>query len=181
MSKAWVLLAFMLSGCAILNEPCKPLPPARLLEQAALRPVFADMATAICRGGACEHTGNLLVTDFVSLDSYEAGTSGMLMGELMRASLSDIGAKLIQAEFSKFFRLNQNGLTVLTREAARLRESEHDTGRAIVGTYFFQPTKLTLFVRVMNTQTGDVLRMTSRELSATCPLGRSQMIVPMVP
>ena len=115
----------------------------------------------------------VLVTDFVDLKSYVPGESGLLMGELMRGSLNQVCCyKIVQAEFGKYFKLNENGLVSLTRRVSEIKHDGYPQPEAVVGTYnFLNNSKVVLFVRRINTTTGYVTKMVTREIDYSC-IGR---------
>lgn len=117
---------------------------------------------------------NAMVTDFADIQTFIPNQSGLLMGELMRGSLNKVcDYKIVQAEFAKYFKLSENGLVVLTRHASEIKKDEYSQQEAIVGTYnYLNNNKVLLFVRKINTQTGKISRMVTREINYTCS-GRS--------
>jgi hypothetical protein len=109
----------------------------------------------------------VLVTDFADIQSFQPNQAGLLMGELMRGSLSNVCCyKIIQAEFGKYFKLSENGLVVLTRNATEIKNDEYAKSEAIVGTYsYMNNNKVVIFARRMNTETGKISRMVTKEVS----------------
>ena len=192
------LLVCMLSGCAateIVYGPCygKTLP--QLLDSTTLKPLFQEMAYELCTDSCTDcavrnpdgtlkvtpktcsleeiKRQTVLVTDFVDLKSYVPGDSGLLMGELMRGSLNQVCCyKIVQAEFGKYFRLNENGLVSLTRRVSEIKRDDYPQPEAVVGTYnYLNNSKVVLFVRRINTTTGYVTKMVTREIDYSC-IGR---------
>jgi len=185
-----------LSGCASVPSTyagdCynKTLPI--LLDSTDLKALFQSIAAEICgeAGPPCstESKGNLqacvnreelkpltiLVTDFADIQTFLPNQSGLLMGELMRGSLNNVcNYKIIQAEFAKYFKLSENGLVVLTRKINEIKKDEYSQSEVIVGTYnYLNNNKVLIFVRKINTETGRISRMVTREINYTCA-GRS--------
>lgn len=187
----------LLNGCAssIVYAPCygKSLP--QLLDATRLKPLFQEMAFELCTDScndcvagnsigavqiaapACSleeiKRQTVLVTDFVDLKSYMPGDSGLLLGEMMRGSLNQVCCyKIVQAEFGKYFKLNENGLISLTRRVSEIKNGDYPQSEAVVGTYnFLNNSKVVLFVRRINTETGQVIKMVTREIDYRC-LGR---------
>lgn len=168
-----------------------------LLDSTDLKALFEDIAAELCvdtctdcsagsRGaaGASQACSNrdenpprtVLVTDFADLQSFLPNQSGLLMGELMRGSLNKVCCyKILQAEFAKYFKLSENGLVVLTRNITEIIKDEYSQSEAIVGTYnYLNNNKVVIFVRKINTHTGRISKMVTREINYTC-LGRSVM------
>jgi len=189
-------LILILTGCAAHNttfrsSSCNGKSFNQLLEATELKPLFNDMALELCSEA---HSGDiaadandrknnpfgylpsgekspysLLVTDFVDIQSFAPASQGLLMGELMRGSLSSVcGTKITQAEFAKFFNLNANGLVVLSRKVSEIKKDEYDQNEAVVGTYSYLNNKIVLFVRRINVVTGKISKMVTRELNYSC-------------
>ena len=193
------LLVSLLTGCAateIIYGPCygKTLP--QLMDSTTLKPLFQEMAYELCTDSCSDCTvrnpdgttprvtpntcaleeirrQTVLVTDFVDLKSYVPGESGLLMGEMMRGSLNQVCCyKIVQAEFGKYFKLNENGLVSLTRRVSEIKRDDYPQPEAVVGTYnFLNNSKVVLFVRRINTTTGYVTKMVTREVDYSC-IGR---------
>jgi hypothetical protein len=112
----------------------------------------------------------VLVTDFADIQSFMPNQSGILMGELMRGSLSSVCCyRIIQAEFAKYFKLSENGLVVLTRKINEIKKDEYTQSEVIVGTYnYLNNNKVVIFVRKINTDTGKITKMVTREVNYNC-------------
>jgi hypothetical protein len=130
--------------------------------------VFGQMARELCDGPGEKH-GTVLVTDFVELDTLAPNSSGLLMGELMRSSLSSAcGYKIQQAELSKYFTLGPNGLAVLTRRGEAIKKDEVSNADFVVGTFSHSPQKLVLFVKKFNLNNSVITKISSKEIDFTC-------------
>lgn len=186
----------MLSGCTagIINAPCYGRTLPQLLDATNLKPLFQEMAYELCTDSCtdCAVRGadkalelppscgldeirrqTVLVTDFVDIKSYMPEHAGLLMGEMMRGSLNRVCCyKIVQAEFGKYFKLNEHGLVSLTRRVSEVKKDEYPQPEAVVGTYnYLNNNKVVLFVRRINTTTGHVVKMVTREIDYSC-LGR---------
>ena len=168
-----------------------------LLDSTDLKALFEDIAAELCvdscsdcatrvpdGNGVRTNCVNLdeinrqtvIVTDFADIQTYKPEQSGILMGELMRAALTKVCCyKLIQAEFAKYFKLSENGLVVLTRNINEIKQDEYSQSEVIVGTYnyshdynYMATNKVTIFVRRINTQTGKISKVVTRELDYSC-------------
>ncbi len=189
-------LLALLTGCmaslpSALGGNCynKALP--MLLDSTDLKALFQDIASELCADSPSGCTSKaqdtkddapsstnrnntsqmtVLVTDFADLQSFLPNQSGILMGELMRGSLSKVCSyKIVQAEFGKYFKLSENGLIVLTRNIREIKKDEYFQSEAIVGTYSYQNNnKIVIFVRKINTETGNISRMVTREVNYAC-------------
>jgi len=188
------VLFFTLMGCLATQEGyvrCygKTLPV--LLDSTDLKALFGDIAAELCVDtcsdcvaripddkGATHNCANrdeiirqtVLVTDFADIQTYIPNQSGILMGELMRASLNNVCCyKIVQAEFAKYFKLSENGLVVLTRKANEIKKEEYVQSEVVVGTYnYLSNNKVVIFVRRIDMQTGKISRIVTRELDYSC-------------
>ncbi|GFE60788.1 FlgO family outer membrane protein [Geobacter sp. AOG2] len=199
---AGIAITQALTGCATYNSyhpeaygACynKTLPV--LLDATDLKALFQDIAAELCVDTCAECAARtsdgkaaipasapndeanrltVLVTDFADLQTFIPNQPGLLMGELMRASLNKTCCyKIIQAEFAKYFKLSESGLVVLTRNVNEIKKDEYFQSEAIVGTYnYLSNNKVVIFVRRINMTTGKISRMVTREVNYSC-LGRS--------
>ena len=162
------------------------------LDQVELKTIFQDIARELCTDscGECGKQNNacgsaegkgpeseshraVMVADFVDLQNLQPNQYGILMGELMRGTLnSGCCYRIVQAEFSKYFKLTESGLVVLSRNVNDIKSDKFYQTECIVGTYSFLPTKLILFVRKINTITGQISRMVIREIDFSCSQGK---------
>lgn len=195
---ASILLTVILTGCAAQKtatrySACYGKSFNQLLESTDLKPLFNDIARELCTE-PCATAGvaspsdtspspncskpndksnySILITDFVDIQSFTPASQGLLMGELMRGSLSSVcGTKITQVEFAKFFNLNEKGLVVLSRKVSEIKKDEYDQTEAIVGTYSYLNNKVVVFARKINVVTGKISRMVTRELDYNCAGG----------
>ena len=149
-----------------------------------LKGIFDSLAKELCTdcrppqqeakaagGATCgEQTpDDLLVTDFVDLATLEPKSSGILLGESMRSSLSRICCRKIQqVELAKYFKLTDKGLVALTRDVEKIVKDQFPPKECVVGTYVLTPDKLIIFAKRINLADGSVVRMTSREVTFVC-------------
>lgn len=200
-----VILAAFLTACAPQNMAmrhgtCSGKTFNQLLESTDLKPLFNDIARELCAepcineisavaiaGSAAplkcsasndKNNYSVLITDFVDIQSFTPASQGLLMGELMRGSLSSVcSTKITQVEFAKFFNLNEKGLVVLSRKVSEIKKDEYDQTEAIVGTYSYLNNKIVIFVRKINVVTGKISRMVTREVDYNCTGGSVSYIV----
>lgn len=180
---ALLIATLGLAGCTMLEStPCYSRAAQSLIDATDLKGIFTDMAAELCQSPCTQGCGpdrqacatdaarqTVLVTDFANLDTYIPGQHGLLMGELMRAALStQCCNRIIQAEFGKYFKLSGQGLVALTRNVEEIRRDEFPYQDIVVGTYSFHGSKLVLFVRKIDSRSGIVTRMVSREIDYTC-------------
>ncbi|MEI6826605.1 MAG: FlgO family outer membrane protein [Desulfuromonadales bacterium] len=197
-------LAVTLCGCAtqktsVRYGTCYGKTFNQLLEATDLKPLFNDIARELCTDpcplegtstpadkddkSSCSAVNNknnysILITDFVDIQTFTPASQGLLMGELMRGSLSSIcSTKITQVEFAKFFNLNEKGLVVLSRKVSEIKKDEYDQTEAIVGTYSYLNNKIVIFARKINVVTGKISRMVTREIDYNCSGGNVSYIV----
>jgi hypothetical protein len=148
-------LEFCESSCSDCETPCTQFTenhePARLSEGSVI-------------GATCKQE-TVIVTDFVDLQTFEPKHAGLLMAELMRGSLHKVCCnRILQGEFSKYFKLTDKGLVVLTRSSDNIKKNEYSGRDVVVGTYEYSCNKLMIFVKKINISTGRIERMVTREL-----------------
>ncbi|MEN9383840.1 MAG: hypothetical protein RL323_983 [Pseudomonadota bacterium] len=165
----WALLAAAgLAGCASApDQPCsfKQLP--NLVGLTDFEPIFRTAAAELCP--PANSTSTVLVPDFLNLQTYTPGPTGLYMGEQMRAALShQCNSPILQVDFGKYFKLNDEGLAVLTRNADEIHTQEVRSQNVVIGTYSFQGGKLSMFMRRLGTGNGVIERMVAKEVSYTC-------------
>lgn len=202
---ASVIAVTILGGCAsqsmvARHSTCYGKTFNQLLESTDLKPLFNDIARELCAEpcvaensvASSEKTDisqkcssvndknsySVLITDFVDIQSFTPASQGLLMGELMRGSLSSVcSTKITQVEFAKFFNLNEKGLVVLSRKVSEIKKDEYDQTEAIVGTYSYLNNKIVIFARKINVVTGKISRMVTREVDYNCAGGSVSYIV----
>lgn len=180
---ALLLCFFSLSGCAglLYNPSCskkfgeRSYSLDKVISNADLKGIFDKIALEFCdkkQPSNCGPQGMspaVLVADFVDIQSLEPKHTGILMGELMKSSLNNNCCyRIVQAEFSKFFRLSEKGLIALTRDPKEILKDEYPFSDCIVGTYNYSSNKLYIFVRRINIYTGEISKIVSREISFSC-------------
>lgn len=144
----------------------------------SLENVMNEIAYEICYYNGCNCAGGMsagcpstiITTDFVDIKSYKSNKSGMFLNELLRTSMSNICcSKIVQAEFGKNFRLDEkDGFVSLTRDVEKIKMPEYANSKAIVSTYNISDSNLYLFVRIVDTRSGKILKMISKKVSFMC-------------
>ncbi|UFS72258.1 hypothetical protein LPW11_08705 [Geomonas sp. RF6] len=178
---AILLLLLTISGCVYDNGFHDSYPAVAYqtldarLERVALKTMFDQIAGELCTQTCATCEGEkVVVTDFVDLRSFTPGQPGLTMAELMRGSLSKVcGSRIIQGEFSKYFKLSGEGFVALTRSAAEVNKDSYTERHVIVGTYEYNRSKLLIFVKKIDAQTNQVNKMVTKEVdfSSTLPQG----------
>ncbi|MFH1081010.1 MAG: FlgO family outer membrane protein [Pseudomonadota bacterium] len=150
-----ISLDFCKSSCSDCTSPCPQIiedsEPVSLSDGTIIRPPYEQES--------------VIVTDFVDLQSFEPKSAGLLMAELMRGSLHKVCCnRIVQGEFSKYFKLTDKGLVVFTRSSSDRIKDEYPGRYVVVGTYEYRRNKLMIFVKKINISTGKIERMVTREL-----------------
>jgi hypothetical protein len=186
------MVALLAGGCASTQGPCHGKSLAQLLDATDLKSLFQQAAYELCTENCRDcirkspdgtvvvlpdlcstddiKRQTVLVTDFVDIKTYAPEQHGLLMGELMRGSLNQVCCyRIVQAEFGKYFKLNENGLVSLTRRISDVKQDSYPQPEAVIGTYnHVNSNKMVLFVRRINTTTGQVVKMVTREIDYSC-------------
>ncbi|MCX8026367.1 MAG: FlgO family outer membrane protein [Thermodesulfovibrionales bacterium] len=174
-----VISCFFLTSCVKVVETttlfrCKDLSyseslQSEIVSKLDLQPVINTMAFELCGDTEQRMCTPIVITDVVDIKSLKPRRIGMLMSEMLRNSFNNVCCnKIFQAEFSRYFKLNQNGLVVLTRDASEIKNEGYPFSEAIVGTYNITKDRLYIFFRRINIHTGQVSRFTTREISFQC-------------
>jgi hypothetical protein len=179
-----LLSLFTLVGCAnIGGNECAPKQLPALVSStdfsAVLGPVAGQLCEATCTPASngrvnCHAPLRLqptpwLVPDFVDLNTFNPGPTGLYLGEQMRVSLSNqCGAPIRQVEFGKHIQLSDDGQVSLTRNPDQILQNEVAGQDIVVGTYSYNAGRLSLFIRKVDASTGVISRMLAKEITYSC-------------
>ena len=172
-------LSFALSACGTLQATTqdliapKPACQSNLeanLRSVSLQPVFDGMTNELMVNACGLGTpGGFVVTDLVNMADLKPGVPGLVMGEVVRASLTRLDCqRVFQVEATNLLTLNDQGFLALSRSATEVRPEIGPVREAVVGTYHAWPDKMLVVLRRINTQTGQLTRSVSREISFSC-------------
>lgn len=114
----------------------------------------------------------LIVTDFVDLTLLQNYSKlGYIFSNSIKNSLiTKHGAKVVEAEVSKYFEISGNGLRILSRDTKRLRADKFSLSRAVVGTYTYTDEEIVLFVKLIDLKTGIIEGSYAKKLPMTCEM-----------
>ncbi len=161
------LVAALAACSSVPDQPCSYRQLPNLLAITDFETLFRTAASDLCP--PIQNTGTVLVPDFQNLQTYAPGPTGLYMGEQMRAALShQCNSPILQVDFGKYLKLNDDGLAVLTRNASDIQANEVRSQNVVVGTYSFQGGKLSVFMRRLNSDNGVIERMVAKEVAYTC-------------
>jgi len=190
----WPLLLALcwlaLTGCAANDhQQCGKQGLSRLVVLTEVNEVFEELASGFCpapcsapAGQSCDEPGLsklVLVPDFVNITNYAPGTSGLYMGEQMRAALSQrCHSRIYQAEFGRDLKLSAEGLVSLTREPGEVANEAFAGQDILIGTYAYSGNRLSLFVRKISGANGVIGKMMAKEIEFKCgSLGTKALII----
>lgn len=97
-----------------------------------------------------------VVTDFVDLSSLKNNSKmGYVLSNSIKNSLINLyKISVIEAEVSKYFKLSNNGLRLLSRDVDTVKTTKYDVDDAVVGTYTLTENELIVFVKLIDLKTG---------------------------
>ena len=113
----------------------------------------------------------VIVTDFVDVTSLDNHTKlGYVLSNNIKNSLiNNYQANVVEAEVSKYFKISDNGLKILSRDIDKLRSTNFNVQYALVGTYTHSNSELIVFVKFIDLKTGII----KGSYAQTFPLGQS--------
>eukprot|EP01156_Anaeramoeba_ignava_P014918 Anaeramoba_ignava/a610924_12.p1 GENE.a610924_12~~a610924_12.p1 ORF type:complete len:204 (-),score=-13.50 a610924_12:142-753(-) len=113
---------------------------------------------------------SLYVTDFVNLDSLENRSRfGFLLSEEIKALVTTQTTNTVhEIEFAKYLKLGSDGTKILSRDLDELmHQSMQPDTYALVGTYVLTKRQVILYLKVINLQTGVIIKSSSKSLTMT--------------
>lgn len=122
-----------------------------------------------------EVPSKIIVTEFVDLTSLNNNTRlGYVLSNSIKNSLiNKFKASVIEAEVSKYFKLSNNGLKILSRDIDNIKTTNFNVKKAVVGTYTYTDSEIVVFVKLVNLQTGIIEGSYSKAL----PMGESTKLM----
>lgn len=114
----------------------------------------------------------LLVTDFVDTQTLKGKNrlSFILSNSLKNALVNIDKFKVLEVETSKFFKIGDGGVKILSRELNSLLNRNIQTRFAVVGTYSITQKQLLIFLKLINLKSGLIEKSTLKSLSLTCEI-----------
>jgi hypothetical protein len=113
--------------------------------------------------------GNIVITDFVNTTTYQSTPAGIIMAEMLKASISHkTTARVIQPDFGRSFHLTPNGLTALTRNVKKIMPTNTSSSIALVGSYNIINNTLYLFVKRINIRSTTIIYSATRKINFSC-------------
>jgi hypothetical protein len=150
-----MLLGGLLLGCATEEDRWRhqcDLSDRELLASLDLKKITDSLVVTLCPALDKRKTtvnyqpeDSILVADVVNVQTLTAGTFGLALGEILKASVHDVcRVPIRQVEAIRDFQLNGSGFYGLTRDPGRIRDPQFIASDSIVTTFSYQPRKLTL-------------------------------------
>lgn len=166
----FTFIIFFINSCANTSA-CRdgfgrPIPHSDVVSALPIAKYIDNMADSLYpRFGG----GSIMITDFVNTTTYQSSPAGILMAEILKASISNkTNAKIIQADFSKSFRLTPNGLVALTRDIEKVMPNNTHVPIALVGSYNIFNNSLYIFIKRINIRNASIIHSVSRKMSFSC-------------
>ena len=177
-------IASLSAGCALTREvPLVDCEVSRsdVVSKLDLRGLVQATSIGIC-DDFDDSIGNtpipLVVPDVVDVQTLLPGTIGVALGELMRTAVFDeCKLPVRQIDISGKIRLNDDGVTMLSRGLADGQERKISAAAAIIGAYSLERGRLTLTVRRLRIEDSTIQKITTRTLTYACrkpPVGRAK-------
>ena len=171
-----------LSGCSLLksieDKNCS-VDESQALSTINLQYITDKLAYEIC-GSDMENISFykpdeiIIVPDFVEIKSLKPEIHGLIIGEKFRASISRIcKVPIRQVELYRDFKLNSDGLMVLTRNADSIRDPKALARNALVGTFNIQNNKLSLIAKKISIENSTIVGMSTKEINWECKVSAS--------
>jgi FlgO protein len=170
-----LLSSLMVGGCAISREvplaDCE-ISRAEVISKLDLK-VFVDSAME----GVCSETSEwlrdsslpVLVPDAVDIQTLEPGNLGIVLGELVRGNVINSCKSLVrQLEATQQVRLNETGVTILSRNVPAGQTRTVSADVAIVGAYNLERGRLTLTLRRIRLADSTIESIRSSSLKWAC-------------
>jgi hypothetical protein len=153
---------------------CQGSPPT-LFSRIELNSLIRNFVGEFCsledgvRNGEISPQEAVVVPDFVDVSSYHANTTGIILGEITRSAVSVVCRQPVrQIDLSRSLRLNEFGLSALTRDAEKIAFNGVPVRWGYIGTYAELPKKLILTLREIDFSTGTISRVVSKEIVYGC-------------
>jgi hypothetical protein len=173
----YFMLLFMTLGCAYdgvnISDKCA-ISKSELYGRIDLLKVTQHIAAELCDPSlqmlsAYKTEDVILVPDMLDVQSYKPEKIGIHLGDLLRASVNSVCRYPVrQLDLSEQIKLNEDGLTALTREAVKAAQTSVPAHTAILVTYSVQPNKLTLVGRTVHLSTSTIVKSSTKEIVWGC-------------
>jgi hypothetical protein len=173
-----LVLVLLLGGCTALtgtniSDKCA-ISKNELYSRIDFRRIASLLAAELCDpsspvAGSMRPEDAILVPDVLDVQTYKPEKVGIYLGDLLRASINArCKYPVRQLDLSDQFKLNDEGLVALTRDAAKAAQTSVSAHTAIVVTYSMQPSKMTLVGRTVHLSNSTIVSSSTKEVSWSC-------------
>ena len=168
-------LLVMLCGCSLTSEV--PLADCELGRNNVVPKIDLFEFVNTSMQGICDDAASwardppvpVLVPDVVDIQTLEPGSLGISLGELIRTkTLNYCKVPVRQVEASQQVRLNETGLTILSRNLQGGQSKTLAGDMAIIGTYTIERGRLTLTLRRLRMEDSTIEAIRSTSVSWAC-------------
>lgn len=170
-----IVVAALLGGCALSREV--PLADCEVSRADVVSKLNLKDFVDSSMEGVCLQTADwlrdssvpVLVPDAVDIQTLEPGSLGIVLGELIRSNVINSCKSLVrQLEASKQVRLNESGVTILSRTLPPGQTKTVPADYAIVGAYNLERGRLTLTLRRIRLADSTIESIRSTSLKWAC-------------
>lgn len=168
-------LAALVGGCTMTREvplaDCE-ISRADVISKLELKPFVDTAMEGVCSadsGWLRDTSLPVLVPDAVDIQTLEPGYLGIVLGELIRSNVINSCNSLVrQLEASQQVRLNESGVTILSRSLPAGQPRTVNADVAIVGAYNLERGRLTLTLRRIRLAESTIETIRSSSLKWAC-------------
>jgi TolB-like protein len=114
----------------------------------------------------------VIVTDFVSVEALSNKTQlGFIFSSNLKNELAaNRKLKIIEAQTAKYFKIGDDGVTLLSRDKSDSLRDEFGADYAFVGTYAVTEERIIVFVKLINLSTGKIEAAATEEEPMSCEI-----------
>lgn len=165
----------LMSGCALTREV--PLADCEISRADVVSKLELKSFVDAAMGGVCTADSGwlrdtalpVLVPDAVDIQTLQPGNLGIVLGELIRSNVVNSCKSLVrQLEASQQVRLNEAGVTILSRNVPAGQTRTVSADVAIVGAYNLERGRLTLTLRRVRLADSAIETIRSSSLKWAC-------------
>lgn len=170
-----IALASLSAGCALTRDvplvDCEVL-RSDVVSKLDLRGLVQATSMGICDdfdGANGNPPAPLVVPDVVDVQTLLPGAIGVALGDLLRTAVFDeCKLPVRQIDISGKIRLNDDGVTMLSRSLPNGQEKRISAAAAVIGAYSLERGRMTLTVRRLQIEDSTIQKITSRTLTYAC-------------
>jgi len=169
MTKKFLLIIFMLFMSLLFVSCSTVSDPEIAFFENSYKKEFDSIAKDFC---PFIKNKTIVVTDLVDIQKFVPNKEGIFLSEYLKNSLiNECNSKIIQVEFSKHFKISDEGFRILTRKIDDLRQKNVNTSLIVTGTYKKTENKVILFIRLVDYKTSKIKKFAIKEIKFYKPYG----------